>query len=180
LRIEIIPVGPIDSSVLEYLVNLLAERFNTDVEVGPRIPIELFQINELRKQYLSTSILQAIRDLRRRDRRVSLAIADVDLYVSPLNFVFGEADPANGVAVISLARLRRIVHGSQNDRVLLLERAGKEAVHELGHVFHLEHCIQPRCVMFFSNSVADTDFKKNEFCDDCRSMLTFHASSGKS
>jgi predicted Zn-dependent protease len=32
-------------------------------------------------------------------------VADVDLYVPELNFVFGEADANRGIAVFSLARL---------------------------------------------------------------------------
>ena len=179
MRIEIIPIGQIDRSVLEYLVGLLAERFTTSVEVGSSVPIEIFRINELRRQYLSTSMLQTMRTLRGSNRRVLLAVVDADLYVPSLNFVFGEADPTNRMAIISLSRLRPTPYDSQNDQDLL-KRAGKEAVHELGHVFHLKHCIRPICVMFFSNSLADTDFKKDEFCDNCRSMLTFYADSAKS
>lgn len=43
----------------------------------------------------------------------------------------------------------------------------KEAVHELGHTFGLVHCIDPKCVMFFSNSLADTDNKNTKFCKKC-------------
>lgn len=100
-----------------------------------------------------------------------LGVADVDLYVPSLNFVFGEADPARGVAVISLARLRPTFYRLQEDDRLFLERVGKEAVHELGHIFHLKHCTQRICVMFFSNSLADTDLKENEFCHRCRRYL---------
>jgi len=50
-------------------------------------------------------------------------------------------------------------------------RAVKEAVHELGHTFGLDHCSDPRCVMHFSNMLADTDRKGREFCPSCRARL---------
>jgi len=102
---------------------------------------------------------------------VLLGVADVDLYVPSLNFVFGEADPSDRVAVISVTRLRQSFYGLRDDTALFLDRVGKEAVHELGHVFNLRHCTQPRCVKFFSNSLADTDWKEDDFCNRCRTDL---------
>jgi archaemetzincin len=43
----------------------------------------------------------------------------------------------------------------------------KESGHELGRAFGLAHCNNTRCVMHFSNSLQDTDFKKRSFCDSC-------------
>jgi predicted Zn-dependent protease len=67
-------------------------------------------------------------------------------------------------AVISIARLKG---------ALLEERTIKEAVHELGHVFLLRHCPTPECVMHFSNSLQDTDYKSKEFCPECRKLWPF-------
>jgi len=175
MRIEMVSIGSIDTNVLEYVGHLLSERFNADAGVGFNIPIELFRADELRKQYLSTSVLRALRDIPHFDKLL-LAVTDVDLYVPSLNFVFGEADPANRVAVISLARLRPTFYGLQEDHRLFLERVGKEAVHEVGHIFDLKHCTQRRCVMFFSNSLADTDLKENEFCHRCGRYLAVNLS----
>ncbi|TLX91314.1 MAG: hypothetical protein E6K97_02920 [Thaumarchaeota archaeon] len=35
----------------------------------------------------------------------------------------------------------------------------KECVHELGHIFGFVHCPNIECVMYFSNSLSDTDIK---------------------
>lgn len=170
MRIRVISIGLIHSDVLEYLVHLLLERFNADVKVGSSIPIELFHADELRRQYHSASMMRALSDIQRFDE-VLLGVADVDIYVPLLNFVFGEADPSARVAVISVTRLRPTFYGLQDDHRLFLERVGKEAVHELGHIFHLKHCSQRRCVMFFSSSLADTDLKENGFCHRCGKHL---------
>ncbi len=51
--------------------------------------------------------------------------------------------------------------------ILFRERVAKEAVHELGHVFGVGNCRDWRCVVAFSNSLADTDYKGQTFCARC-------------
>jgi archaemetzincin len=94
-----------------------------------------------------------------------LGIVDLDLYVPELNFVFGEA--SQRAAVISLARLRQEFYNLPQDQSLFHKRALTEAVHELGHTYGLGHCGNPLCVMFFSNSLIDTDRKGSKFCPKC-------------
>ena len=74
-------------------------------------------------------------------------------------------------AVIALPRLRQSFYGLPDDEKLFLARAVKEAVHELGHTYGLGHCPDARCVMHFSNSLRDTDFKSHRFCGACRARI---------
>jgi archaemetzincin len=101
----------------------------------------------------------------------ALGITGADLYAPGLNFVFAIADIEGRRAVISLARLRPQFYGSPPDDALFLQRAVKEAVHELGHTCGLGHCRNPRCVMFFSNTLHDNDVKGPGFCTACRDKL---------
>jgi archaemetzincin len=121
-----------------------------------------------RAQGSAQSLLQQL--LPRRAERV-LGVVDLDLYVPELNFVFGLADWRERRAVIALPRLRQRFYGGRDDEALFLARVVKEAVHELGHTFGLEHCRDRRCVMTFSNSLADTDDKGQGFCPRCRRRL---------
>lgn len=100
-----------------------------------------------------------------------LLVVDQDLFVPDLNFVFGEAEIGGPAAIISLTRLRPEFYRLKPDRNVFRERTAKEAVHELGHTFGLVHCRNSSCVMFFSNSLLDTDRKKNDFCSACRRKL---------
>ncbi|TFG04328.1 hypothetical protein EU538_12475 [Candidatus Thorarchaeota archaeon] len=100
----------------------------------------------------------------------SLGVFPKDLFVPSLNFVFGVAQRGHN-AVIATARLSSEFYGMRSDDELLFERAAKEAVHELGHVFGLDHCSNV-CVMRFSNSLPETDTKPATFCDACVSELS--------
>jgi archaemetzincin len=54
---------------------------------------------------------------------------------------------------------------------LFFERVLKEAIHEFGVSRGLKSCPDPRCVMHFSNSLADIDKKRNTLCRECRDKL---------
>jgi len=171
-KIHLIPVGRIEKSILEPLAKQLEKAFGCASEIHQGLDLPQETYNERRKQYSSSQILKKIRSLlevKRHDK--VLAIADVDLYVERLNFVFGEAELGGHFAIISLARLRQSFYGLQENKALFMERTLKEAVHELGHVYGLQHCPDSSCVMYFSNSLMDTDRKRASFCSRCGNKL---------
>jgi archaemetzincin len=102
---------------------------------------------------------------------IILGICNFDAYSSGLNFVLGQASLTGGVAVIYLPRLRQEFYGLGADTSIFIERVLKEATHEVGHAFGLDHCPKRSCVMHFSNSLADTDRKAKDFCNICRNKL---------
>lgn len=98
-----------------------------------------------------------------------LFILDADAYSDGLNYVLGEAYPKGGLGIIYLPRIRQEFYGLKPDNELFFERMVKESVHELGHIFGFLHCQNPRCVMYFSNTLSDTDIKERSFCESCKS-----------
>lgn len=102
-----------------------------------------------------------------------LGVVDRDLYTPGLSFVFGQASLGGKACLIALARLRQEFYGLPEDEKLFYSRAVNEAVHERSHSFGLDHCKDPRCVMHFSNSLADTDYKGKDSCKDCLDRLSF-------
>lgn len=88
-----------------------------------------------------------------------------------MNFVFGEAGLSGSFSVISITRLSQKFYGLPEDDGIFFDRVIKEAVHELGHTYGLRHCSDSSCVMFFSNSLSDTDRKGSSFCMSCSKML---------
>lgn len=171
-KIYLIPVGEIEEWILDALDGHLEMTFRREVEKGEgrKLPQEAY--NTRRRQYSSSFIMNKLRQtLEPTKQQKILAIADVDLYVEGLNFVFGEAELGGHLAIISLARLHQSFYGFPEDKVLFLERAKKESVHELGHTFGLRHCPDSECVMHFSNSLRDTDKKRASFCARCQVLL---------
>jgi len=171
MKILLKPIGDIDKSLLEELKDKLDKAFGCPVETA----FENFNLEKAydsrRKQYLGIKILSLLKKSGATKGEKALGIVDVDLYSSGLNFIFGQADIADGTAIISLCRLRQEYYGSVPDEALFLERTTKEAIHELGHTFGLDHCSNAKCVMHFSNSLADTDWKQATFCSQCRPKL---------
>lgn len=137
---------------LDFLVSEVGKRFKE------KCSLEKQELGiKTRGQILAEEILKKFESQHEK----TLIITDRDLGAVGLNFVFGQADPANSIAVVSVFRLL-----GQN----LKQRMIKEAVHELGHLFFLSHCRKP-CVMSFSNSVFDVDEKSPDFCEACEKKL---------
>jgi archaemetzincin len=169
--ILVVTLGAVDRDVLEYVGESIEETFGLRVSYGEQMAVPDDSFSPKRNQYLSTAILRKLGAARPGRRGKVLGMTDVDLFVPELNFVFGEADMMGSVAVISLRRLREEFYGYQPSRELLEVRAAKEAVHELGHTFGMGHCPDPRCIMYFSNSLIDTERKGPGFCAVCRGEL---------
>lgn len=160
--VVLLPCGAVESQELDYLVAALSSK-GMKAKIAERREVPTSAFNAARRQYRANPFL----DLAREEpgNRV-LAVTNHDLYEEGLNFVFGLADSSGKSAVISLFRLR-IGADTQTFRL----RVVKEAVHELGHTFGLTHCPNPRCVMYFSKSLDDTDRKETDWCKACGMKL---------
>jgi len=171
VKITLKPLGNIADETMEELKDRVGGIFHCPVEIKAGFSDLTQAYNPERKQYFSSKLLASLKKSERDERVVG--IADVDLYVPRLNFVFGEADIVSGAAIVSLYRLRQEYYGLAPGEALFLERATKEIVHEVGHTFGLGHCPNNKCVMHFSNSLADTDLKGASFCSSCRPRIIF-------
>jgi archaemetzincin len=172
MGIVLTAIGKVDSATLERLKNGLSKTFKEDVVISKGMPDPVYAYNKKRLQYLATDILDAlIKQTTLTKQGKVLGIVDHDLYVPDLNFVFGLAHTKG--AVISITRLRQEFYGLTKNEGVFHQRVITEAVHELGHTYGLGHCNNPHCVMFFSNSLADTDRKGSNFCNRCRDKLAW-------
>jgi archaemetzincin len=168
--VRLVSVGSLPPALLGFLQEPLTRELGAAVRMGGNLPLP-GACPEGLGQCQGAPFLAALAAARPPGDEVILGVTGVDLTVPGLNFVFGLADPESRAAIISLARLYPEFYGQPRDPGRFKARAVTEAVHELGHLLGLGHCLDPACVMSFSNSLADTDRKGPGFCQACREKL---------
>jgi len=166
--ILLVEIGNVVSEILARLQGMIESVFNCRCLAGISLRVPEYAYVRRRRQYSAGAILKRLPG--RRDGSI-LGVVDLDLCVPELNFVIGLADPAGKRAIIALPRLQESYYGNRENPSLLLERAAKEAMHELGYTSGLRHCMDRGCVMRFSNSILDTDQKGQRFCARCTRKL---------
>lgn len=165
--IYIVPIKLKDYSCLDPLKEALSRTLRLNIKIC-KSEIDLTStFDRSRNQYNSSLILLQLITNPPKDTFKILGVADVDMCIPILTFVFGEAQ-LNGIgAVVSLHRLDNQYYGMPKDEKILIDRLIKEAIHELGHTFGLVHCKRPHCVMNASTYVEDIDQKTKDFCPSC-------------
>lgn len=160
MNISLLPIGAIEDDLLVRVRMELSALGSVDILQKVEVPAGAY--DRLRNQYRASPFLDVVKE---KSSETVLGITHVDLFSGDLNFVFGIAEMRGRAAVISTNRLR------DEDAERYYLRTVKEAFHELGHVMGLPHCYDRRCVMAFSNSLADTDYKGKDYCPICRKRL---------
>ena len=169
--IQLVGIGRTEKKLLSELCADLASLFRVPCAVLPQPLNPEFAFNPERQQFHSTAILARLAQSAPNDGTAVLGVADVDLYIPILMFVFGEAQVARPCAVISCRRLRQEFYGLPPDAALLRQRLCKEAAHELGHTMGLRHCDDYQCAMAPSHSVDWMDLKLERYCDACAAQV---------
>ena len=169
--VQLLPVGKIAASLLDELRDAIPKRLPVRCEILPLTLDPTPSYHPERQQFHSSEILQRMPGMvRPGDWRV-LAVADVDLYIPILKYVFGEAQIGGACALVSTFRLRQEFYGLDQNDSLLHERLLKESIHELGHTLQLRHCPDYHCVMASSHSAEWIDLREQHLCDACRYEL---------
>ncbi len=175
--IYLVPTGELQASeagarVMDLLEPLLAAHFQLKVKRLPALDRAIAgkseRKNDFGPQWLTQDILAALLKLRPDDAAAVMAITTVDLYPDPTwNFVFGEASYDQRVGVMSLARTGDL----ELEKELVLKRSYGTAMHEIGHMFQLQHCVAWECPMNGCNHQEESDSRPLEPCPHCLAKL---------
>jgi archaemetzincin len=166
-KIRIVPINVIESAFLDRLGLCLEERYLATVRVERALAVPRSTLNATRGQlFLSTLFARTLRGYPQGEGTL-LAITTFDLYKTSHRFIYGDADEQQGIAAVSLHRLYPEFYGAEPDANLLFQRTLTECVHELGHAFGLKHCFNPKCSMYYSNSIFEVDSKTPHYCEVC-------------
>jgi len=169
--IILVQMSDFNPAVLEVLRGSAEAAFKRPVEIRPRITSLSYAYDPIREQYKSPRLLMMLKHLKRQTADKVLGVVDVDLYSPGFDYIYGEADIPAGLATLSLHRLHPEFFGEAPNQALFEERAVKEAVHELGHLFGLGHCRDKKCVMRFCPNPEDVDWKTRDICPRCALKL---------
>lgn len=166
VNIYVLPLGDdIDHDVLEHIRRSIEDTIGPETTILDPQPVPEHTFSPYVHQFSAPSIVHQLAAAAEGPSSKVLGVTAFDLYAPRTNYVFGEAQMSGQVAVVSLYRL------CERGRQLYFDRVAKEAVHELGHTFGLEHCDDPTCVMHFSHTITDTDLKTGEFCAKDKALL---------
>jgi archaemetzincin len=173
-EIRVLNVSPLRGSQWVGILATVREVFGVPASVA-QAELDLRKpYDPIRRQVNSTALLgQILRHNAPRSQK-QIGVVNVDLFMPVLTFVFGEAQLSGTVAIVSTHRLANEFYGLPRDEGLLLQRLGKEIVHELGHTFGLYHCRQFECVMRSSTYVEEIDLKKAVPCPECAEAIRLH------
>ncbi len=172
LRINVISHISIPEVVIEYIDELLNSIVSTEVSFIINENIEDLALefyNKSRNQINGEELLNFLRSSINPENfsEKYVIVVDHDGYVPGLNFIFGIAEMCGNIAIVFTKRLKQTYYPHQDVEHLFYERLKKEILHELGHTLCLEHCIDKRCVMSFSNTIIEVDLKEAKYCTRC-------------
>jgi archaemetzincin len=169
--IILIQMSDFNPAVLEALSGAVETAFKRPVEIRRRISNLDYAWDPAREQYKSPRLLTRLKHFKRCETDKSIGVVDVDLYSTGFDYIYGEADVAAGICTLSLFRLHPEFFGEPRNESIFEERAVKEAVHELGHLFGLVHCRAKKCVMRFCPDPENVDEKTRYICARCTQKL---------
>jgi archaemetzincin len=166
-KLQLLPVGPADSELLEWLGQSLHDKFRVPAEILMPPLDPAFALHAERQQYHSSELLASMQQYISGNTWRILGVTQLDLYIPILTFVFGEAQMGGRSAIVSYHRLQQEFYGLPADMDRLANRLLVESVHELGHTLRLTHCHDFQCAMAPSHAVEWIDIKDSGFCEDC-------------
>ncbi len=170
-RIGLVPIGEVSELTSKSIAAHILGYLDLDVDIIPSWEHPTYAHDRKRLQYDAGAILKAMESEPFHDQAKVIGVLDVDLFVPILTHVFGEAKQGGRCALVSVYRLKKNADGSTTPLPFLLERAAKVALHELGHLFDLHHCMDARCLMHFSGDLEDLDTTPLYFCRYCSVFL---------
>ncbi|MDV3278008.1 MAG: hypothetical protein LYZ69_06015 [Nitrososphaerales archaeon] len=155
----VVLLDDIEIEIIDQVVAIVSEKLGADVSLLGRAECHT-GFDPARGQWRADKVIRGSVERFSSPSRFCIGLTGMDLYTPPLNFVFGLALRREGLAVVSWHRLR-------NESGAFVARLAKEVIHEVGHLEGLEHCYNDSCIMWFSNTLTETDRKGLDFCPAC-------------
>ena len=156
IDLHFLPLGDVKKERIESVKLAVEIELKVNIQLVEREILPRQFHNNLRKQYSAAHILNHLVQKHMFSSIKIVAFMKEDLYLLPLDYILAVTDSTQHVALISTARLKDM------DRII------KATLHEIGHLFGLEHCETEDCIMFPTQGDVKLIDKKKHFCQKHR------------
>ena len=170
-HIGVVPIGEVPEITSKTIAAHILGYLNLKADILPPMNHPAYAYDKQRFQYNAGTIIKDFESRPFHNHDKLIGLLDVDLFIPIFTYVFGEARQGGKYALVSLYRLKSNPDGSTPPESLQLERAAKVALHELGHLFNLLHCMDEKCLMHYSGNLPDLDKMPLYFCKYCSTYL---------
>jgi archaemetzincin len=172
--IGVAPFGDVHDAALQSVAAYIRTHLNLEVRILPPFQNPTYAYDQKRGQYNAATILKAFKSMPFDESLDKvIGVMNVDLFIPIFTHVLGEANEGGRYALASLYRLGRATDRLPASMDQIIERLVKVAIHELGHLFNMGHCLNKHCLMHYSGNLADLDVTSLAFCDYCSEFLTY-------
>lgn len=140
--IRLVTLDPIEQETLQKLSRIVFQAYGLGCEYAGEVPVP--------KEAIKGDALDAV-ELVAKAQGVKSFADDKVVYLTtrpftPRDLPSGKA-PTAGFAQYSGERAVVTTHGLPGGEALL-KRLAKQVVHDVGHLWELHHCLDPRCSMY--------------------------------
>lgn len=176
--IGVAPLGDVPGPALQSIEAYIRTHLNLRSDILPPLENPNYAYDAKRGQYNAAAILKSLQSMPFQNHDKIIAVVNVDLFIPIFTHVLGEAKEGGKYAVASLYRLSGAPNKLNAPMNRITERLVKVAIHELGHLFSMAHCMNKRCLMHYSGNLRDLDTTSLKFCDYCLEFLSYSIGRG--
>ncbi len=169
--IAVLPFGSAAEDVIRIVADSIQGILKLPVDLLAPIPLPEGAFLPARQQYNAMALIKYIAAEHAGGHMKVLGITSRDIANPILTYVFGEAYMNGTASIMSYARLGTGAGPESVSREMLLDRAVKVGIHEIGHTFNIPHCHHDRCVMRGSHNIMELDGKLNYLCAYCEIFM---------
>jgi archaemetzincin len=181
--IYILPIGTFSNkqkSILQHTASVLHLFFSTPVKLLPIRRLTNTPGWAKRKRYHGHQLHTHYMLNKYLPKRIAnnaiatIAFTSFDLWPGKgWNFVYGQADLSRRVGVWSLYRMGN-PEGTKQEYLTAFRRTLKIAVHEIGHIFSITHCVAFECLMNGAMHMQEVDRSPLAMCPICLRKLCWN------
>ena len=169
--IGVVPFGDIPETALQDIKTHIHSCFSLHAVILSPMQYPPSAYDERRKQYNAATLIKEMASMPFEEYDKVIGVVNMDLFIPIFTHVLGEAEEGGKFGLASMYRLRKAEGRTLPSMEKIIERLTKVALHEIGHLFNVGHCMNATCLMHFSGTLQDLDSIGGDFCIYCLEYL---------